>query len=61
MAKTSHSVVDYSKWDNFQDSEDDEEEIVALTERDIVAQDAKTVSECRAEAKQVLVATHEHT
>mgnify|MGYP000627731611 CR=1 FL=1 len=42
-----------TKKGNIKVDEDDEEEYVALTERDIVAQDAKTVSECRAEAKQV--------
>ncbi len=49
------SVIDYTRWSRleFSDSDDDDPAAVGLSEREIVARDANTIDECRADAKKV--------
>ena len=48
------TTIDYSKWENLDaGSEEEDDSNYFPSERDIVAQDAKTIDECRKEAKEV--------
>ena len=50
------TTIDYSKWDRLvAEDEDDDNNATAtiMSERDIVARDAATIPQCRADAKKV--------
>ena len=47
------TTIDYSKWENLDAGSEEEDDSYFPSERDIVAQDAKTIDECRKEAKEV--------
>ena len=50
------STIDYSKWDALAAAEDsdDDDRTAPMSERDIVAQDAVTIPQCRREAKEAV-------